>query len=159
MKVCNVCNTIKPLAEFNKNNAAPDGHDCRCRTCKRALYIAKRNKDPLATYFVAKRSWCKKRGILFDVTLEQLKMIWTGICPVLGLEIGLGADGKGSHKSAHLDRLDPNLGYTITNVNWISGRANRIKYDATLEELKLITQWVSECNDYRKVTLSSVITE
>lgn len=44
--------------------------------------------------------------------------------------------------SAHLDRLGPNKGYVIGNVSWISGRANRIKYNATVEELRAIADWM-----------------
>lgn len=48
----------------------------------------------------------------------------------------------GSHKSAHLDRIIPELGYIKGNVQWISGRANRIKYDASLDELRAIVAWL-----------------
>ena len=53
-----------------------------------------------------------------------------------------GSKGKGSVNSAHLDRFDPHKGYVKGNVAWISGRANRIKYDASLEELKQIVNWM-----------------
>lgn len=142
MKRCYKCHTNKPVKEFHKNKSTSDGLDTRCKPCKRENYLTKKNKDPFATYYTAKRSWCKQRGIEFIVTLEQLKEIWTGICPILGCEVTLGESGRGSHQSAHLDKLDPNLGYTYENVNWISGRANRIKYDATIEELKAIAQWM-----------------
>lgn len=49
---------------------------------------------------------------------------------------------KNNYFSAHLDRLDPNKGYVIGNVSWISGRANRIKYNATVEELRAIADWM-----------------
>lgn len=142
MKTCNVCNTTKYKMEFHVNSASPDGIDSRCKLCKKEIYLNKKKSDPLSTYYVAKRSWCKQRGIEFSLTLKQLKEIWTGKCPILGLEITIGESGKGSHNSAHLDRLDPSIGYVYDNVNWISGRANRIKYNATIDELKAIVQWV-----------------
>jgi hypothetical protein len=43
-----------------------------------------------------------------------------------------------------IDRIDPSKGYTPDNVWLISQRANRIKNDATPEELKLIAEAVAE---------------
>ena len=57
---------------------------------------------------------------------------------------------RGSHHSAHLDRLDPNKGYVIDNVSWISGRANRIKYNATVEELRAIADWMERATTIPK---------
>ena len=142
MKQCNICNKFKFYTEFHRSKVTADGFDCRCKDCKSDIYKARRDKNPISTYFVAKKSWCKQRGIEFSLTQEYLEGIWTGVCPVFGIKIILGAQGKGSHISAHLDRRDPSKGYVVGNVNWISGRANRIKYDASLEELKQIVAWV-----------------
>jgi len=150
MKRCYACHTDKPYELFHKNSKTKDGYDTRCKPCKKLNYEKRRDKDPLQTYFVAKRSWCKQRGIEFSLTLEQLKELWTDTCPILGIPISLGAKGKGSHNSAHLDRLDPSVGYTYENVNWISGRANRIKYDASLSELKAIIQWMERATTIPK---------
>lgn len=51
-------------------------------------------------------------------------------------------DARAPNQAAHLDRLDPKLGYTEGNVAWISARANRIKYDATTTELRQIADWM-----------------
>lgn len=79
------------------------------------------------------------------MTPEYLEEVWTGVCPVLGLELNtpmLDAQGRGSNHTAHLDRRDPNKGYTIGNVCWLSGRANRIKYDATINEIRALLAWM-----------------
>lgn len=45
---------------------------------------------------------------------------------------------------ATLDKIDPSKGYTVGNVQIISSRANTIKNDASLEELKTIVKnWES----------------
>lgn len=150
MQTCNVCGVSKPNSDFNINMARPNGLDCRCKQCKRQAYLDKRNKNPLSTYLVAKRSWCKKRGIEFSLTLAQLEELWTGVCPIFNITVALGGDGKGSHHSAHLDRFDPSIGYVLGNVAWISGRANRIKYDASLDELKQLVTWMEGVTTSRK---------
>ena len=61
------------------------------------------------------------------------------MCPVFGtqLEWGTGTDLAGS-----LDRFKPENGYTKGNVCWISWRANSIKRDASLDEIKSIYDWM-----------------
>ncbi|AWY03113.1 hypothetical protein SCYZ1_28 [Pseudomonas phage SCYZ1] len=89
-------------------------------------------------YAIAKRGECKTKGLPYDLDAEYLESIWVTHCPALGLELKkpFSETGRGSHQTAHLDRYDPILGYIKGNVHWLSGRANRIKYDATQEELE-----------------------
>ena len=49
---------------------------------------------------------------------------------------------KNSETSCEVDRIVPELGYVEGNVVWLSHRANRIKDDATLEELERIVEWL-----------------
>ncbi|CBX44476.1 hypothetical protein PEA_00150 [Erwinia phage phiEa1H] len=73
MQTCNSCRIAKCESEFHANNARPNGLDGRCKECKRDAYLAKRNKNPLETYHVAKKSWCKQRGITFNLMMQVLK--------------------------------------------------------------------------------------
>ena len=61
-------------------------------------------------------------------------------CPVLNIHIVKGD----KHFGPSLDRIDNNKGYIKGNVRVISKRANRLKSDATLEELKLIVEYVEK---------------
>jgi len=85
------------------------------------------------------------------VTEEERMLILEQIslpthCPILGLE--LNYDGKGvqsfvrGEDSPSLDQIIPSKGYTVDNVQVISWRANRIKNDATPEELMKIAQYM-----------------
>lgn len=38
----------------------------------------------------------------------------------------------------------------IGNVSWISGRANRIKYNATVEELRAVADWMERATTIPK---------
>ena len=142
MKLCVICK--RELSEdcFHKNKTRKDGLDHRCKECKKRLAKERRKDNYFVEYCRGKRSECNKKNIDFNLTPEYLESIWTGCCPIFGTELYRAVDGMGSSKSAHLDRLDPNKGYTIGNVAWISGRANRIKYDATIEELRAIADWM-----------------
>jgi len=94
-------------------------------------------------YSAKKRA--KRRDVPFSIT--PLDIAIPARCPVLGvkLAIGHGADGKGpSSCSPTLDCIDPSLGYVPGNIAVISWRANRLKSDATLAELRRLADWVEE---------------
>lgn len=106
-----------------------------CRICKRELPDS---------YF------CENKGIEYNLTPEYLESIWTGVCPIFNVPIERASHGRGSHHSSHLDRLDPNKGYVIGNVSWISGMVNRIKYNATVEELRAVADWMERATTIPK---------
>lgn len=77
----------------------------------------------------------RKRGLEFDVSIDDLDI--PTHCPLLGIEINYRAKGRGgSNNSPSIDRIDTSKGYTKGNVWIISWRANRLKSDATLDELR-----------------------
>ena len=102
----------------------------------------KKAEDPLlywATNRVSKtRSKCKKYGVPFTLTIEWVLENTPTHCPLLGIELTFGEINWIS--SASLDRKDPMLGYTIYNCMIISNKANRMKSDASLQELILLTE-------------------
>ena len=58
-------------------------------------------------------------------------------CPVFGWPLEIG-DGASQDTSPSLDKLDPAKGYVQGNVWVISHLANRIKNNATLEQLEAV---------------------
>ena len=104
----------------------------------------RRANDPL--YFVKKiyrerKRVALNRGLPFSITLDDIKDV-PNTCPVLGIPMVSGA-GNNNPNSATLDRLVPEKGYVPDNVCWISRKANRIKCDASLEELQQVLAWVN----------------
>lgn len=142
MKTCKICNNSKPISEYHKAKTNSDGLDKRCKSCRKEEARLGRLNNYFVQYTRGKRSECKKKSVPFNLTPEYLESIWSGFCPVFNVEIFKAAEGRGSHNSAHLDRFIPELGYVAGNVAWISGRANRIKYDASIKELKQIVDWM-----------------
>jgi len=89
------------------------------------------------------RHRAKLMGIECELTPEYLESIWTGICPIFGVEIFIGSK-KGEISDlyqASVDRLDNSKGYTEGNVHFISFRANRLKRDASFAEFEKIYEW------------------
>ena len=142
MQTCRICKRLLPDSCFCKNKTNKTGLDYRCKECRSKEAKRERENNYFLAYCRTKKSECKRKGFEFNLTPEYLESIWTGVCPIFGTKLTRASSGMGSHHSAHLDRLDPNKGYVIGNVSWISGRANRIKYDATIEELRAIADWM-----------------
>lgn len=100
-----------------------------------ALYKTKRSKYKKKLYNA------KKRGIEF--TLEFSDLDWPTHCPVLGIEINYSLK-KMEDTSISFDRIDPSKGYTKENTLLVSQRANRLKNDASFDELKQIYNYFSK---------------
>ena len=77
-----------------------------------------------------------KKGVAFNLTLEDIKI--PKVCPVLGIVIRRNVGAGHCDSSPTLDRVEPTKGYVADNVWVISWRANRLKSDASLDELKLL---------------------
>jgi len=93
---------------------------------------AKRRKlVPVKFMVTAARKRAKDKGLPFNI--EESDLIIPAACPVLGIPLIVGE--AQSDNSPSLDRLIPELGYIKGNVRVISRRANRIKNDATPDEL------------------------
>jgi hypothetical protein len=88
----------------------------------------------------------KKFGREFSLEVEDIQI--PSHCPILGipLEISSGKPG-GKFNSPALDRIDNNKGYTKSNTQTISQRANAMKADASKEELIKFAKWVLETFD------------
>lgn len=92
------------------------------------------------------RSSAKKRKIPFDLTLVDLNNLSFPVsCPILGIPLYFNRDVMADN-SYSLDRIDSTKGYTIENLMVISNRANRIKNNASNEELEKINEFYSNLN-------------
>ena len=87
------------------------------------------------------KSSAKKRGIPFDLTLPDLNDLTIPIsCPILGIPIRYNR-GSLQDNSISIDRIDSSKGYTYDNIIVVSWKANRLKNNATKEELKKISEF------------------
>jgi hypothetical protein len=85
------------------------------------------------------RMRARERGIEFDLTPDDI--VVPEICPVLGLPLAAGNDAPKANRPS-VDRFDNNRGYTRDNIRVISRRANELKSNATIFELKAIIQYM-----------------
>jgi hypothetical protein len=111
-----------------------------CRQYQRTYAAKRRTKPywPKRTCSELKRR-AQKLNVPFD--LEPADLVLPDVCPIFGKPLYYGA-GRDYDWSPSVDRIIPSLGYIKTNVHVISARANRIKNDSTLEELKLLVYYL-----------------
>lgn len=141
---CNHCSAPfggrGPLAKYCSER-------CRSRAANKRFYQnntkklkadrALRNRDAPKRMFQRVKSRAKRNGIPFN--LEENDIVIPDVCPVLGIPIEANHGRSGYFPdSPSLDRIVPSKGYTKGNVRVISQRANQLKSDATLDEVRLL---------------------
>ena len=86
----------------------------------------------------AARRTAKVKGLPFNIVLSDI--VIPAACPVLGIELQR-VGGARTHNSPSIDRIVPSLGYVKGNVIVVSWRANRLKADASREELRKLFEF------------------
>lgn len=85
------------------------------------------------------RARAKKRGLEFDLAPEDLR--YPEYCPVLGIKLVPGRV-EGFNACPSVDRFDNTKGYTKDNIRVISARANSLKKDASIQEMRAILAYM-----------------
>jgi hypothetical protein len=137
-KVCSLCKEQKSLDMFHKSVSATIlGITNKCMRCTALSSMIKNAKQR-----------CKKSGRIIDIDDSYLLTLTKGLvcCPVLGIEMVFGGTVSIKDNSASIDRFDTTKGYIKGNVWIISDKANRMKSNATLDDIKKVY-------DYMKVSM------
>ena len=103
-----------------------------------------RDKNPKRYMWTRAKGRAAAEGIPFSITEEDFDI--PEYCPVfphIKLVFSTGRNTRPDNIPT-LDRIIPALGYVAGNVAVISMRANRLKSDATPDELKSILGWINE---------------
>jgi hypothetical protein len=93
--------------------------------------------NPLKAWFRTARGNAKKKKREFSIELSDLPEV-PEKCPVFGTPLRL--DGS-IDELPSLDRFDNSRGYVPGNVIFVSRRANRLKGDATPDELQKLAHF------------------
>lgn len=167
-KECITCAETKPHTEFwvkrgklfgeckvcgrarNKDWHRANGHAIRPRQARaRRKYL---DGMDWARRILASAKWRATRyGIPFN--LEVADIVVPTHCPILGVPLvihrGHGSLKGGQPNSPSLDRIDNAKGYVRGNVIVVSYRANRIKCDATVNELEALAAFYRKLENER----------
>jgi len=116
------CGTIKTV----RRSSMKPGQTVSCGCYARS--IRKTGQDPRSPMWSRAKYRAKQKSLEFKITKEDIVIPDT--CPLLGIPM----------TSPSLDRIDSSKGYIKGNVWVISNRANTLKNDATLSELKTLVE-------------------
>lgn len=99
-----------------------------------------RLKNPKQVMLNSARHRAVKQRVPFS--LEACDFDIPNCCPVLGIPLERSPTQGGRNASPSLDRRKPELGYIAGNVQVISLLANRIKSNATADQVAMVAAWM-----------------
>ena len=155
-KFCIHCNCDHPIEDMVKDASGKDGYKRQCKACLRKLNTAridqdrdrhnatrreKKRTDPRIIMVQGARTRAKKHGLPCDILVEDLYV--PTHCPALGIPLVVNV-GRVGYDSPTLDKIVPSLGYVKGNVVVVSHLANRIKSNATNEQLRQVADYYSK---------------
>jgi hypothetical protein len=106
--------------------------------------LACEDRDPARRLRYRAMRHAYERGIDFSMKSSDIDL--PERCPVFGYVLDYSRDASKSRlpHSATIDRVHNHLGYVAGNVVVVSWRANRLKNDASITELHLLSKFYSQ---------------
>ena len=144
-QVCPECGENKAIRHFSCvdkwDQTSPRRDTCK-RCSKNKRETERRNRswqdDLVGTLLKNTRHRAKAAGIEHTITREDI--IIPEFCPVLGIKLHT-EDRRAKFAAPSIDRIDNNKGYTPDNIVVVSVRANLLKKDATLTEMRALVKF------------------
>lgn len=147
---CSKCKNYLPIDKFYPIRSSRSGRkdilnqerNSRCSTCEIEFYI---KLDPRKKLLYAAKSHANRKNLECTITIDDI--IIPSHCPVLEIPL-IPTVGKGrqnrheTYNSPTLDRRDNSQGYIRGNVFVISGRANHLKSNSTIEEMEAVLSYM-----------------
>jgi hypothetical protein len=163
-KKCSKCLQFKSISLFFKEKRYKCGYGSHCKDCKnvskRKYYQTERGKETHREQESVRRSKDKKSVMLTNAKARAMKnnlefsitkkdIIFTDLCPVFDIKLDYNLK-KISDNSPTIDRIDSKKGYMPDNIKIISWKANRVKSNASIEEIEAILSYMYDNNkNYR----------
>ena len=168
-KICTKCLLPKPVEKFPKSGRGGKNGQVwvknKCRKCHQEEDREARktwSKEKLAKHRERKRKEranykqtsperallkrAKKRatinGLPFNIELSDI--IIPKLCPIVGIPLFVSYNGGHIDNSPSIDKVNPNEGYVKGNIAIISYRANRLKSNLTLQQIKNLLSYIKK---------------
>lgn len=105
--------------------------------CKASTFMSNKNnhawtgyKDIYGKQFLKVKQNAERRGINFEITIEDLQEQWetqNGLCAYSGIKLKKWEKSEDTNATMSLDRIDSSKGYTKSNIQWIHKDINNMK--------------------------------
>jgi Zn-finger protein len=152
-KLCASCNKQLSKSMFKTSYSSKDGLTYTCKNCILINNNTKTNQLRRMLRSAKERSL--EKNMSFDLDLEFLESLSNiNICPAFKtkLEWEYIPERHSTHKNKDnrpsLDRIDSSKAYTKDNVKIISWRANKLKNESSIEELKMLLEYTLNNSSY-----------
>jgi hypothetical protein len=92
----------------------------------------------------------RNKGLKFTLTIDILKDMWDsqrGRCAISGVKLGFVGSGW---CAASIDRINPDLGYTPSNVQWTCWRVNEAKTNMQNQDFIDMCRAIAVYSEVRK---------
>lgn len=137
---------LKALFRYRRQNGTQKGCPKEYLEANRIYRRYCEMLTPLKTHFDKLKRGAKKRRIKFTITFDYFRnlVLANPVCPVFGWKLDYSKGFKGGilPNSMSVDRIDSNIGYIEGNIQILSYRANTLKWDATLDELEKLVNFL-----------------
>ena len=163
-KLCRRCNQVKHHMQFrlikktstykwNKlsgfRGSEKTLHYSLCKICEAQRMEENYKLNPIPQMLSNAKIRARQKGVTFSIKTKDIKAAWPkgNICPIfkINFEMGYSKDRARKKQKAHspsLDRIDPKKGYVPGNIAVISDLANRIKQDATIDQIEAVYRFL-----------------
>ena len=173
-KNCNGCKIVKYFTDYRKVRPLKNGprkgqlvgwkdkdgntRFSRCKDCERKRIIRDYRKRPYIQIYSAIKIRAKRKNIPFKISQEYLKNLLLNApkkCPALGIKMTISAAHPNasrikSDSSPSVDRIIPEKGYVEGNLVVVSDLANKIKTDATPDQIRKVADYYKKLMDSKK---------
>lgn len=138
-KKCRSCNKIKPFDEFHKHKNCLFGINTICSLCRgynaKVQWNHNQSNRPEYILWNSAKSRARSKNIPFNIEIDDITI--PEYCPVFNVKMI-----QKTEYAPSIDRINSSKGYVKGNISIISLRANLLKNNATLDELKMIVKWL-----------------
>lgn len=135
-RVCKKCGTWKPRLEFHAHAQCKDGINTVCKECRKLSSKSQwKNKAYIKKIYDRAKTRATRKKRDFNIDIEDI--IIPEMCPVFNVPLI-----EETEYAPSIDRINSSKGYVKGNIQILSKRANLLKNNATLEELKLIVSFL-----------------
>jgi len=154
IKNCNKCKIDKNYKDYRKINALKTGprkgqyigwtdidgnkRFSICTICENSGFMKRYRKNPYHQLFHNFKKRASFAKVPFELSKEDMREIFENsgeTCPVFKFKYVKDANKNNRDYAPSLDRIDPKKGYTKENTIVVSMLANRIKTDASIEQI------------------------
>lgn len=146
-----ICDSCRPFIRKKKCPYCENMINCNSNKCTKCRNISKIGTGDGFKEFIRRiRARQTKKNKTSDLNIQYLKELWAtqqGKCAYTGIKLRLPDYKKNSNSSiftASLDRIDSNIWYMKSNVQFVSMAINYMKHSMTHEDTLNLIEMIRE---------------